>query len=110
MRKTCSFCVYCIDVGTFLIHEPSYRARMQSYFVMLASIAIAIISPAKQSIIGAIYSFPSLHGNERYVGQLFFVRSIRAKVPFQKIFRLLSLSGGFSKSVKAGRSYAGGHL
>ena len=43
---------------------------------MLSSIAPAIISPAKQSIIGAIYSFSSLHRNECYVGQPVLVKNI----------------------------------
>ena len=68
---------------------------------MLSSIATAIISPTKQSVIGTIYSFPSLHGNERYIGQPFLVRSVRAKAPFQKIFKFLRLFVGFGKSVRA---------
>ena len=81
--------------------RATFRARMQSPFFMLSSIATAIISPAKQSIIGAIYSFPSLHGNERYVGRPFLVRSVRAKVPFQKIFKSLRLFVGFGKPIRA---------
>ena len=74
---------------------------MQSSFFMLPPIATVIISPAKQSIIGAIYSLPSLHGNERYIGQPFLVRCVCAKVPFQKIFRSLSHSIGFGKAIRA---------
>lgn len=47
---------------SFLNSYASLRAFMHSSFFMLSSIASAIISPPKQSIIGAIYSFPSLHG------------------------------------------------
>ena len=67
---------------------------------MLSPIATEIISPAKRYIIGAIYSFTSLHGNERYIGQPFLIRSVRAKLLFQKIFRLLRLSIGFDKSIR----------
>ena len=66
-RGHCLRCLLCrnkraVRLPVFLIHMPPYRAFMHSSFFMLSSIASAIISPPKQSIIGAIYSFPSLHG------------------------------------------------
>ena len=73
----------------------------KALFSCYLSIATAIIYPAKQSIIGAIYSFPSLHGNECYISHPFFVRRICAKASFQKIFRLLRLSVGLGKAVRA---------
>ena len=40
-------------------------------------------------------------GNECYIGQPFFVRNVRAKISFQKIFRSLRLSIGFGKPIRA---------
>ncbi len=68
---------------------------------MLSSIATAIISPVKQSIIGAIYSFSYLHGTNVMLVQTFLVRSICAKISFQKIFRPLRFSVGFGNPVGA---------
>ena len=68
----------------FLNSYASFRARIQSSFFMLSSIATVIISPAKQSIIGAIYSFPSLHGTCVMSVSHFLLGASELKSPFRR--------------------------